>query len=184
MRSREAWRWLTFALPPDMLLAALGDARGSPTRVEMLSPQLEENLHRRGFAEAHLHVNAGLDFPLLWTSAMHGLKSDQLDETAFRSPGADLNEGRNFGNWLLRVALARYLLAAFLRRRAVTSSETLRLVEFFEAVRGELYDRLGSHGGNVLQDALRDLDRGEFVGMATYADLRECCRFCWNGFVD
>ena len=38
--ARERWRWLAFALPPDLLLGAL-DRGGGPGRVEVLSPLLE-----------------------------------------------------------------------------------------------------------------------------------------------
>src|SRR5262245_27207469 len=40
-RRRRAWRWLTFALPPDLLLAALEPV---PDRVNLISPPIDRML--------------------------------------------------------------------------------------------------------------------------------------------
>ncbi len=179
-RSREAWRWLTFALPPDFLLAALASDDGFPTRVETLSPQLEETLHRHGFAEAHLHIGAGLEFPLLWVSTVVGLRSSQLHASSFESPGADLDEGRHIGGWLIRAAIARYVLAAFLRRRTSVSENPKPdqkpnpLKAFVDSIREELIDSMGLSNFQVLHDALLDLSLGEFVSNVSYAELQNC----------
>lgn len=172
-RAREAWRWLTFALPPDLLLAALTNDEGSATHVDALCPQLEECLHRHGFAESHLHLGAGLEFPLLWVSAMLGLRNSGLAEEAFASPGADLDEGREMGGWLLRAAIARYVLAAFLVAHE-DSQEPANLKDFLTASREELVTGLGLCGYHVLLDALRDLCQGTFDNRGQHADLVMC----------
>ncbi|WP_156302567.1 hypothetical protein, partial [Methylogaea oryzae] len=48
---RRVWRWLTFALPADLLLAA---ADADTERLETVSPRLRAQLADRGLAEPHL----------------------------------------------------------------------------------------------------------------------------------
>ncbi|RYD84657.1 MAG: hypothetical protein EOP84_04900 [Verrucomicrobiaceae bacterium] len=113
---RSMWRWLSFALPPDLLLASLEDDDVGPERIHALSPLLEQQLKDGGFAEPHLHLSAALDFPVLWVSTLNSLTTRNpralIDNLS--SPGAALGEGAMFGVWLLRTAIARYLLGAFL----------------------------------------------------------------------
>ncbi|MGH8657203.1 MAG: hypothetical protein ACREV4_01580 [Gammaproteobacteria bacterium] len=113
-RARAAWRWLSFALPPDLLLAALSDPRRSPVDIALLAPTLSQQLADRGYAEVHLHIGAALEFPLMWLSALWAVARPGTKEGAFQSPGAALNEGRDLAPWLLRAAIARYVLAAYL----------------------------------------------------------------------
>jgi hypothetical protein len=108
------WRWISFALPPDLLLAALGPVHTLPGRVFTLTPQFRRKLKDHGFAEVHLHLGAALDFSTLWISLVLALADDSLGEGAFQSPGALLHNGRDFGPWLIRAAIARMFLAWFL----------------------------------------------------------------------
>src|SRR5215813_3764286 len=112
--ARTAWRWLALALPPDLLLAALGTAEHGPHHVEILSPTLAQHLKEQGFAETHLHVGAGLDFPLLWNAVLRSIADVQVKPDVFTSPGAALDEGKDLAPWLVHAAIVRYLLAAFL----------------------------------------------------------------------
>jgi hypothetical protein len=126
-RARRQWCWLAFALPADLLLAALGDERGGPDEVRLLTPALERLLQDRGYAETHLHVGAAVDFPLLWLAALHAIADREVKADSFVSPGAGLNGGRDLAPWLLRAALARYVLAAYLgwRRPGTTLADYL-----------------------------------------------------------
>ena len=97
---RRWWRWLTFALPPDLLLAAVGNQHGGPDTVNLLSPGLARQLADQGFAETHLHLGAALDFPQLWVGALHAIADHNVGSEEFCSPGAGLNGGgvpRDFG---------------------------------------------------------------------------------------
>ena len=67
---RQAWWWLSVALPPDFFLAALHGSGHQPNQVETVSPLLSQQLSDRGFAETHLHMGAAIDFRTLWTSAL------------------------------------------------------------------------------------------------------------------
>jgi hypothetical protein len=113
-RARLAWRWLSFALPPDLLIAALTRNGRGPTEIDLLSPSLDRHLKDKGYAEPHLHIGAALEFPQLWVSAVRAIVEPGFIEKAFESPGAGLDEGKALAPWLLRAAIARYVLAAFL----------------------------------------------------------------------
>ncbi len=112
-QARRAWRWMSFALPPDLLLAALGTVP-SARRVEILLPTVSQVLLDEGYSETHLHVGAAMEFPLLWVCAQHSIARPNVKPDLFQSPGAALNEGRDLGPWLLRALIARYVLAAYL----------------------------------------------------------------------
>jgi len=118
--ARQRWRWLAFALPPDLLLAALKPSSPGPANVKLMSPLLEQMLRERGYVETHLHVGAAIDFPLLWTAAIRRIASyagageDRINADSFRSPGAALNEGCLLASWLVRAAIGRFMLAHFL----------------------------------------------------------------------
>ncbi|MFO0868347.1 MAG: hypothetical protein U0935_05315 [Pirellulales bacterium] len=123
--ARRWWRWLTFALPTDLLLAALQHPSRpgeGPDATLLLAPQLGRRLSDAGFAETHLHVGAAIEFPLLWVRALHTIARPTTTPQHLASPGAVLDEGRGLAPWLLRAALVRYLLAAYLQQRTADSS--------------------------------------------------------------
>ena len=116
--SRRKWRWLSFALPPDLLTASLSTPTEPDYRpVSALSPCVERLLADLGFVETHLHVGAGMGFHVLWMATLYRLAENGLKENVFKSPGAAFDEGRQFAAWLIRAAVARYLLTAFLAYR-------------------------------------------------------------------
>lgn len=156
-RARNAWRWLSLALPPDLLLAALAEPpQQGPYRVETLAPEVARMLSDAGFAETHLHLGAGMEFSMLWVAAMRGIAEPDVGASAFRAPGADLDEGEELGAWLLRAAIARYLLAGFLVRHQ--AGETLPT--FLRGVAGPLTRALGGTGLSLLRIALAELKAG------------------------
>jgi len=112
-RARRAWRWMSFALPPDLLLAAL-DPGPLPRRVEVLAPAMDQILRDESYAETHLHIGAAFDFPLLWVCVQREIVARGKAQDAFRSPGAELREGRDLGGWLIRALIARRVLALYL----------------------------------------------------------------------
>ena len=115
--ARAFCRWLSFALPMDLLLAAFDDGKQCPRAVETVSPLLDRRLRDYGFAEPHVHLNGCFDFDSIWVSTLRGLSRSSLRPDVFASPGACLKEGSNLAGWLLRAALTRYILAAFLEQR-------------------------------------------------------------------
>jgi hypothetical protein len=175
-RARSAWRWLSFGLPPDLLLAALGGMEGTPHAVELVDPILGRILADKGYGELHLHLGAALGFSLLWVATLRVLAEPDCHSDAFSSPGACLKEGRELAPWLIRAALGRYLLAAFLRSadssfRNFLRREADRLVSF-----------LGASGAAALALALRELERGRLrddwrsSGRQDHATLRSLYR--------
>lgn len=67
------WRWLSLALPADLILAACSAAAGYDDppgeHVGLATPLLEKVL-AAGCAETHLHVGASVPFDRLWTAWM------------------------------------------------------------------------------------------------------------------
>lgn len=120
----DHYRWLTLTLPEDLLLAALG-VEPAPVRVELDPPLLIRRLLDLGVAEIHQHVNGGMDFPLLWTSALAALATPDVHEDALKSPGAPLSGGKYLVRWLLAAAVARCALTEYLIRGGVNFSSFL-----------------------------------------------------------
>lgn len=101
--ARRMWRWITFAMPSDLILAGLSGADGEPFGVRLLSPLVDAILRGRGFAETHLHMGAAFDFPTVWAAAVNiiGRTSDLptgVTWDCFGSPGADHAEGLHISN--------------------------------------------------------------------------------------
>lgn len=163
--SRRAWRWLSLAMPADLLLGALGTAERGPSRVDAITSVLDTHLRDAGFAETHLHIGAALDFELLWAAAMRGIASWNTNYAAFRSPGAELGEGIEIPHWLIRAALARLLLAGYLKRPRTN---------LLAWIHGPLRRAVTKHGGpcgfSMLLAALAEVERGRL-------DLTPECRF-------
>jgi len=127
-QSRTFWRWLNLSLPSDLLLAGLSLKKSIPAKIETLSPLLWRLLKDKNYAELHLHLGAALDFPLFWIFAQKVIADAETQPDFLESPGAQLNEGKDFGYWLIHCILVRYVLALFLSRRRNNS-----LSEYFQA---------------------------------------------------
>ena len=111
-QARQSWKWLTLALPEDLLLATQGRDGWVP-HPELLTPAVRDLL-ARGFAETHLHVGASPDFRSVWSLLLARLASPGVRARELEAPGAALREGRDLPPWLIRAAIARVVLAAFL----------------------------------------------------------------------
>lgn len=107
---RRRMRWLTFALPAD-LLDVFADAGAPPT--PPVAP-LISRLLAQGVVEPHLHLGAAVDFETLWVVAQYTLAEPDCPSDAFASPGAVADEGRRLAPWVLRGLIGRAVVAAFL----------------------------------------------------------------------
>lgn len=117
-RARRFWRWVSFALPPDLLMAAHPSADQRAASVDLISPLLSQMLSDRRFVEPHMHIGAALEFELLWVAALHALADPTvIQHDSFVSPGAGEREGAGLSHWLVHAAIARYILAGFLGQR-------------------------------------------------------------------
>ena len=115
---RRALRWLTLAIPPDLLCAAA--ARGDDAReLALTNSTVDRMLRSGGFAETHLHLGAALSFDTIWHALVASVGRLDFDADALSSPGAELDEGRDLGPWLIRAAIGRLLLARYLRDRTL-----------------------------------------------------------------
>lgn len=118
------YHWLTITIPEDILMAALG-VEPAPTCIDVDPPLLVRHLLDLGVAEIHQHIGAGMNFPLLWASALAALASPEVGEHDLESPGAPLSDGRFLVRWLLAAAIARCALAEYLIRGNKTFSDFL-----------------------------------------------------------
>ncbi len=154
------YRWLTFALPEDLLLAGTG-VEPRPSSVNIEPPLLVRRLLDRGVTEIHHHLHAGMDFPLLWASLLAALESSELD--LGDTPGQPLNGGEKLLRWLLAAAVTRSFLAEYL-----VSGEGEALLDFVANRRGAL--RPQEH--RVLRRALRAMMSGSDDELPPLLDLR------------
>ena len=154
---RKRWRWITFALPADLLFAATKRTHGVDDRT---SPSLRRMLHDRGFAEPHMHLKAAMDFPLLWESLQRAIATSSASEAMLAGPGAEHDEGRDLARWLLRCSLSRLALAGFL------ANPRWRPNGFADYLRGRVLPGVAALEGRVraaiFLRALREIGAGEF----------------------
>ncbi len=116
----ECWRWITLALPSDLLVAALAaaDRRDPATEhVTLVTPQLRQVLDE-GCAEGHLHVGAALSFGCLWGLLARGLLEALPDEKKLARGGrVPFDSAKVFIGHLLAAQITRLVLAGFLQGR-------------------------------------------------------------------
>ena len=112
--SRRTLRWLTLAIPPDLLCAAAATGDDA-LELALTNPTVDRMLRAGGFAETHLHLGAALSFDTIWQGMVSVLGEPSFKEDALLSPGAELDEGRELGAWLVRAGIARILLAYYLQ---------------------------------------------------------------------
>lgn len=166
LRSLDAvthYRWLTFALPDDLLLVGTG-VDPPPTRVDIEPPLLVRRLLDQGVTEIHHHAGAGMDFPLLWVSVLAMLATAAIDPAKLAGPGQPLGGGETLLRWLLAAAVTRCLLAELL------ASGTTDTVARFVASRGEAL-RPSCH--RTLQRALGAVEAGSDRRLPGLLDLRD-----------
>ncbi|WP_158627209.1 hypothetical protein [Corallococcus sp. AB045] len=158
------YRWLTFAMPEDLLLGAV-PVEPPPTRVDIEPPLLVRHLLDRGVAEVHHHVGAGMDFPLLWASLLSAVGAPSLDPSSLTGPGLPFEDGERMLRWLLAAAVTRCVLAEVLLRR-----ETPPLLDF---VRGLSESRAWlPQRRRVLARTLEALSRGRREVLPALDELR------------
>jgi len=178
--ARRTWRWVTFSLPWDLLASALPRAVPATEEVTWLSPQLDRWLRDRGFAEMHCHLGATPDFRELWVWAIRAAAERNAHPAMFRSPGAEQGEGSGLGAKVLLSAIARLILADFLRLHA--AAPLLDLDLYLRGSDGDkrsiaadsLLARTGDAG--AVRQALRALRGDQPVSRADHAIWAEAYR--------
>ncbi|MFL5345883.1 MAG: hypothetical protein ACJ8AT_13915 [Hyalangium sp.] len=114
------WRWLSFALPPDVLIAAHAAAEQTSPPTDFVNlgiPHLERFFETEGIAQTHLHLGAAVPFEWLWTHLMTRVGDHALQPKALQSEGSlPFGSAREFLDWLVTAAFARLILAGFLWR--------------------------------------------------------------------
>lgn len=133
------WRWLSLALPADLMVSALGASRRQALQedeVDLLTPGLREVL-REPCAETHLHVGAAMSYSVLWTGLSRAI-ADSDQPMRFR-PTRDLKLPFGGSEGLMKSLLAamivRILMASMLRWREQRGAGTME--EFCSPPRGK-----------------------------------------------
>lgn len=162
------YRWLTFALPEDLLLAAL-PVSPPATRVNIEPPLLVRRLLDRGVTEIHHHIGAGMNFPLMWASLLSALGEPGLEPDALKGPGLPFGDGALMLRWLLAAAVSRCVLAELLLR-----GDDAPLPDFVWSLRHRpawLPQRW-----RVLERSLRALALGREALLPEFVELRDLYR--------
>lgn len=176
-RARLAFRWLTFAIPADLLIAGTCSGSKPIQTVKLITNTMERMLRDKGFAETHLHLGAAIDFSSLWIAALTNVAKNSFRSEEFAAPGAAFDEGRELGAWLLRAALARYLLSAFLRRHECGESRGDWVNFASRELPAYLWTRLSINQVNTLNIAFRELRNGTLgQNSPQFAELRTLYR--------
>lgn len=172
--ARQAWRWLTFCLPEDLLVGAARDAAHHPATVEVCSRVLDRQLRERRFIESHLHLGASLSPGMLWIAALCTLARPATKEAHFAGPEAPFREGADFAAWLLRGAIARQLLAEFLAARRGPIAQVPSFHVFLQRRLFELASTDGHLAASSLETALGELTSGGLAAISpvSYQRLR------------
>lgn len=109
------FRWLSLALPADLLASACAAAYGIVPTTEHVSlgtPHLDRMLEGP-VADTHLHVGAGVSFSLLWSATAAALRSKPPEKGFFRE--APFGGGEKTLRMIYAAMTARLYLAAWLR---------------------------------------------------------------------
>lgn len=153
---RRRLRWLTFALPRDLITACLGN----PARTT--SP-LIESLLAEGVVEPHLHLGAAADFGTLWIVIQHTIAEASTQPGLLESPGAAFDEGRALAPWLIQTLIVRALLARYL-----TLAPGAGFIDDLEALLG----RLDHSRRQLLTHVVRAVATGRSIPTELFARLQ------------
>ncbi|MDA8269128.1 MAG: hypothetical protein M0013_12320 [Actinomycetota bacterium] len=173
VRGRRDWRWLTTAMPPDLLVAALPGPPIWTLHVDTVTTDLAAALRQTGFAETHLHLGAAWSFTELWSNAM-AIAATELTPDAFVAADAPLWQGAELSAWILRAAIARWFLAHFLRYRLdsprqppIPEQDRTPFDEHLRSLLQKLVANSPAVAWHLAAKAIRDLLRGSLCGCPT-----------------
>ena len=107
------WRWLSFSLPPELLIASFPSNQLISSQIELVGSTLSRVLQEYGYVEPHMHLGAAIDFSNLWVGLQHNL-ARLGSESGYKSMGADFEYGARLPHMLIRTFISRYILASFL----------------------------------------------------------------------
>ena len=99
------WRWMSLALPVDLMLSALDD--GNTRRVQVLDPSLRV---LESTAHLHFHATAAIPFSHIWAVLGEKAVFDKIKE-----PPEGFVNGREWRAWLRRALMARRALDYWMR---------------------------------------------------------------------
>jgi len=171
--ARRYWRWISFALPQDLLIAAHPHYGSVGASVDLISPTVKRILEDEEYAEPHIHLGAALDFSLLWISLQHALVDPKLTKIhSFCSPGAILNDGQHLAVWLVHAAIARYICASYLHQKFYAFSKEHKKT-FAEFIEEDVESEFQVRSPRFIERRMNALDE-------TYASDQQTGAFRWH----
>ena len=135
------WRWMSLALPTDLMLAAAGD--GHARRVRVLDPSLHI---LEPTAHLHLHATAAIPFAHIWIELGEKAVFNKIKE-----PPDGFVRAREWRAWLRRALIARRALDYWMRYGC-------------KKLKGILQDR------PQIGHALGDMRRGRIRGYSRFVE--------------
>ena len=99
------WRWMSLALPVDLMLSALND--GNTRRVQVLDPSLRV---LESTAHLHFHATAAIPFSHIWAALGEKAVFDKIKE-----PPEGFVNARKWRAWLRRALIAQRALDYWMR---------------------------------------------------------------------
>lgn len=121
------WRWLTFRVPEDLLIASLtaDHDRDYPVGgVRLMLPQLDRALNEEPVAETHMHLGGGISSAQLWSvlaATMHRPPRRGTFTALDAHSPVPFGSGEAFERALLTAMVARLTLAAYMESAGPTS---------------------------------------------------------------
>lgn len=173
----ERWRWLSLALPPDLLIAALAASHETlpPAHAVTLAPPLLDRLlNDHEIAVVHLHVGAAMSFSLLWTHAMAhvAVAPPQIRDVRLDTEGRrEFGSPQGFLTLLASAALARLSLAAYLARSPGATSSFATFLDGLTPARLTDASALERSRSRAHTEALAALATGRLTALSPWSTL-------------
>ena len=110
------WRWISLALPPDLLLAALEP--GPARRVRLLDPSLTI---LESTAHLHFHSTAAITFGQIWNQFCKS-----ADINRIKTPPDGFSHLQEWRKWLIRALVARRVLNCWVWKGIVHVTQIIK----------------------------------------------------------
>lgn len=162
----DIWRWITFALPPDLLLAA-GWEQDGPLEISWKTPILKNHLRDHGIAQTHVHLGAAGEFSFHWCQIQNALRT-QTDAHKLADKGAPFEDGTHFLSWLTASGFSRMLICEYL----FDDSPKKVFEDFFQLVLHKIATKISPDESIVFFEAIHAIASPKQQSLPKYQRLQ------------
>ncbi|MGE3726649.1 MAG: hypothetical protein AB7I41_13910 [Candidatus Sericytochromatia bacterium] len=162
----DVWRWLTFALPPDLILAA-GWSLNGPQEISWETPLLGNHLREHGIAQTHVHLGAAGEFSSHWCQVQDALRDPRKAET-LADKGAPFDGGIHFLSWLTAAGLARLLMCEYV----CESQQPNGLIHSFQQTLENISENISHDESLIFFEAIHALRAPQHLELPEYQRLQ------------